>query len=42
MSATGFFESDHEEVQRVSGAYADAQKDLEAAYERWEELEENS
>ena len=39
MSAPGFFQSDHEQVQRVSKELADVQGKLEAAFNRWDELE---
>jgi len=39
MSAPGFFQSDHEQVQRVSRELADVQGQLEAAFNRWDELE---
>ncbi len=39
MSASGFFQSDHEQVQRVSRELADVQGQLEAAFNRWDELE---
>jgi len=39
MSAPGFYHSDHEEVQRVLGELAQAQGQLEAAFERWNALE---
>jgi len=39
MSAPGFFQSDHEQVQRVSKELADVQGKLEAAFNRWGELE---
>ena len=39
MSAPGFFQSDHEQVQRVSKELADVQGQLEAAFNRWDELE---
>ena len=39
MSAPGFFQSDHEQVQRVSKELADVQGKLETAYTRWDELE---
>ena len=39
MSAPGFFQSDHEQVQRVSKELADVQGKLETAFNRWDELE---
>jgi len=39
MSAPGFFQSDHEQVQRVSRELADVQGKLAAAFKRWDELE---
>jgi len=39
MSAPGFFQSDHEQVQRISKELADVQGKLEAAFNRWDELE---
>jgi len=38
MSAPGFFQSDHEQVQRVSRELADVQGQLEEAFNRWDEL----
>ncbi len=40
MSAPGFFQSDHEQVQRVSKELSGVQGQLEAAFKRWDELEE--
>jgi len=40
MSAPGFFQSDHEQVQRVSKELSGVQGQLEAAFNRWDELEE--
>jgi ATP-binding cassette subfamily F protein uup len=39
MSAPGFFQSDHEQVQRISQELAEVQGQLEAAYDRWSKLE---
>jgi len=39
MSVPGFFQSDHEQVQRVSKELADVQGKLETAFNRWDELE---
>jgi ATP-binding cassette subfamily F protein uup len=39
MSAPGFYQSDHEKVQLVSQKLAEVQGQLEAAFERWSELE---
>ena len=39
MSAPGFYQSDYEEVQRVMNELAQVQAGLEAAFERWDELE---
>jgi ATP-binding cassette subfamily F protein uup len=39
MSAPGFFQGDHEQVQRVSRELADVQGQLEAAFNRWDKLE---
>jgi ATP-binding cassette subfamily F protein uup len=39
MSAPGFFQSDHEQVQRVSNELAQVQAQLKLAFERWDELE---
>jgi len=39
MSAPGFYESDHEQVQRLSQELAEIQRQLEAIFERWDELE---
>lgn len=39
MSAPGFFQGDHEQAQRVSRELADVQGQLEAAFNRWDELE---
>ena len=41
MSAPGFFQFDHVQVQRVSKELADVQGKLEAAFNRWSELETN-
>jgi len=40
MSVPGFFQSDHEQVQRVSKELSGVQGQLEAAFKRWDELEE--
>ena len=40
MSAPGFFQSDHEQVQRVSKELSEVQGQLEAAFNRWDKLEE--
>jgi len=40
MSEPGFFQSDHEQVQRVSKELADMQEKLEVAFNRWDELED--
>ena len=40
MSAPGFFQSDHEQVQRTSRELADVQGQLEAAFSRWDKLED--
>lgn len=39
MAAPGFFQSDHEQTQRVSSELASVQGQLELAFERWNELE---
>jgi ATP-binding cassette subfamily F protein uup len=39
MSEPGFFQSDHEQVQRVSIELAKVQGQLEVAFNRWDELE---
>ena len=39
MSEPGFFQSDHEQVQRVSDELAKVQGQLEVAFNRWDELE---
>ena len=39
MSEPGFFQSDHEQVQRVSNELAKVQGQLEVAFNRWDELE---
>ena len=39
MSAPGFFQSDHERVQRVSQELSEVQAQLETAFDRWGELE---
>jgi ATP-binding cassette subfamily F protein uup len=39
MSAPGFYQSGYEEVQRVMNELAQVQAGLEAAFERWDELE---
>jgi ATP-binding cassette subfamily F protein uup len=39
MSAPGFYQSDYEKVQLVSQKLAEVQGQLEAAFERWSELE---
>lgn len=39
MSAPGFYQSDHEQVQRVGRELADVQVKLEIAFKRWNELE---
>jgi ATP-binding cassette subfamily F protein uup len=41
MSAPGFYQSDHEEVQRVLGELTQVQGQLEAAFERWDALEDS-
>jgi ATP-binding cassette subfamily F protein uup len=40
MSAPGFYQSDYEQVQGVTRELAEVQANLDAAYERWDELEE--
>jgi ATP-binding cassette subfamily F protein uup len=42
MSAPGFYQSDYEQVQGVTRELAEVQANLDAAYERWDELEEYS
>ena len=42
MSAPGFYQSDHQLVQRVSQELAQVQSQLEAAFDRWAELDQNS
>ena len=42
MSARGFYQSDYEQVQGVTRELAEVQANLDAAYERWDELEEYS
>ena len=39
MSAPGFYQSDHQQVQQVSQELAKVQGQLEAAFNRWAELE---
>jgi len=39
MSDAGFFSQPHDETQRVIDALANAESELEAAFERWESLE---
>ena len=39
MSAPGFYQSDYEQVQGVTRELAEVQANLDAAYERWDELE---
>jgi len=39
MSAPGFYQSDYEEVQRVTRELAQIQAQLERAFERWNALE---
>jgi ATP-binding cassette subfamily F protein uup len=41
MSAPGFYQSDHEEVQRVLDELTQVQGQLEAAFERWDALEDS-
>lgn len=40
MSVPGFYQSDHQQVQRVSQELAKVQAQLEAAFNRWAELEQ--
>jgi ATP-binding cassette subfamily F protein uup len=40
MSEPGFYQSDHEKVQRVSQELAEVQAQLETAFMRWGELED--
>ena len=39
LAAPGFYQSDHEEVRRVTRELARLLEKLEAAYQRWDELE---
>ncbi|MDH4020659.1 MAG: ATP-binding cassette domain-containing protein [Xanthomonadales bacterium] len=39
LSQPGFYQSDHEQVKRVTGELAEVQAQLEAAFARWAELE---
>jgi len=39
LAAPGFYQSDHEEVQRVTRELAQVMEKLEVAYDRWDELE---
>jgi len=42
ISAPGFYQSDYEQVQQVTRELAEVQRKLDAAYERWDELEARS
>ncbi|MCP4044617.1 MAG: ATP-binding cassette domain-containing protein, partial [Gammaproteobacteria bacterium] len=39
LAAPGFYQSGHEQIQRVTGELAEVLEKLEAAYDRWDELE---
>ena len=39
LSEPGFYQSEPQEIQRVTQQMADLQSELEAAYSRWDELE---
>ena len=39
MSAAGFYESDHEQVQLFSDKLLGLEKELEVAFKRWDELD---
>ena len=39
LSAPGFYQSEHEQVQRVTGELTEVQRQLETAFKRWGELE---
>jgi len=40
MSSPGFYQSDKDEIQRVSKKLAEVEKTLETSFDRWNELEE--
>jgi hypothetical protein len=40
MSEPGFYQSDQVEIQRIAKELAEVEQKLEAAFERWSELEE--
>jgi len=42
MAAPGFYQSDYESVQRVTLELTEVQNQLEAAFNRWHELEDNT